>query len=89
MEKQKIGLFGGSFNPVHHGHLIIAQKALEEYQLDYVCFIPCFKPPKEYKDDKNFAKAYHRVNMLYHATDSNKNFYFSDIEINKKVRLEQ
>lgn len=84
MEKQKIGLFGGSFNPIHHGHLIIAQRALEEYKLDYICFIPCFNPPKDYKDSKNFADSKHRLNMLYHATNQVRKFYFSDMEINRK-----
>ena len=45
----KIGLFGGSFNPIHHGHLIIARALAEHVGLSSVIFLPCGEPP--HKDE--------------------------------------
>ena len=42
---QRLGLFGGAFNPVHLGHLLIAQAAMEELELDRLFFIPAFQSP--------------------------------------------
>ncbi len=59
---QRIGLFGGSFNPVHFGHLLVAQAALEEIQLDCVHFIPAALSP--FKTDADLAPAPERLRML-------------------------
>ena len=45
-----IGIMGGTFNPIHNGHLIIAEQAREEYQLDLVLFIPAGVPPHKRQD---------------------------------------
>ena len=46
----KIGIMGGTFNPIHNGHLIIAEQARQEYQLDLVLFIPAGVPPHKRQD---------------------------------------
>lgn len=58
----RIGLFGGSFDPVHYGHLILAELCREARQLDEVRFIPASVPP--HKQDRNRASGEHRVEML-------------------------
>lgn len=58
----RIGLFGGSFDPVHYGHLILAELAREARALDEVRFVPAAIPP--HKQDRNRASGEHRVEML-------------------------
>lgn len=78
----KIGLIGGSFNPVHLGHLRGAEEIKEMLQLDEIVFIPALIPP--HKDTNKITSADHRLNMLNLATESNPSFKVSDIEINRK-----
>jgi len=58
----RIGLFGGSFNPVHLGHLIVAQAAREELALDRIFFIPASQSP--FKPDLTLAPAAERLRLL-------------------------
>jgi nicotinate-nucleotide adenylyltransferase len=60
--KLKYGLFGGSFDPVHHGHLLVAQAACEEIGLDRLFFIPAAQSP--FKPDNAPAPANERVRLL-------------------------
>jgi len=80
----RIGILGGTFNPVHIGHLILAEEAREKLGLDKVIFIPTALPP--HKDNVNIAPAADRLKMLELATKSNKYFAVSDIEIKRKGR---
>lgn len=80
----KIGLLGGTFNPVHIGHLILAEEVREKLALDKIIFIPTALPP--HKDDADIAQAVDRLNMLKLAIKSNKFFGVSDIEIRRKGR---
>ena len=75
----KIGILGGTFNPIHNGHLILAQNALEQYALDEILFIPsgCSYMKKDVLD----AKA--RYQMTKIAISSNPSFQISPIEINR------
>ena len=50
MMKKKIGIMGGTFNPIHIGHLIVGQTALEQFQLDKVLFMPTKNPPHKRYD---------------------------------------
>src|SRR5216117_3239103 len=58
----RIGLFGGSFNPIHLGHLLVAQAAREELQLDRLFFIPAAQSP--FKPGREPAPAAARLQML-------------------------
>lgn len=59
---QRIGLFGGSFNPVHHGHLLMAQSAIEELRLTRLFFIPAAQSP--FKPDAHLAPSADRMRFL-------------------------
>ncbi len=60
-EKKRVGLFGGTFDPVHKGHLSIACQAAEEAELDQVLFIPAADPPHKAAPGASY---WHRVSML-------------------------
>lgn len=78
----KIGLFGGTFNPIHIGHLIIADYILYEFNLDLIYFIPAYQTT--YKDFKNNTGQ--RRKMIEIAIKDNDCFLLSDIELeNKKI----
>ncbi len=78
----KVGIFGGTFDPIHHGHLITAQSVREIRDLDKIIFIPSFISP--HKADVNSASPEHRMNMLKLAVDGIDFFEVSDYEINKE-----
>ena len=77
-----IGLFGGTFNPIHHGHLKMAEAARKEYKLDVVYFIPCGIPP--HKPKKDLLPAKERLELIKKAIKGKKYFKILDIEIKKK-----
>lgn len=79
---KKVCIIGGSFNPIHIGHLILANTVLEELNLDEMIFVPCYIQPL--KGDKDFASSTHRLEMVKLAIQSNPEFTLSDIEINRK-----
>jgi nicotinate-nucleotide adenylyltransferase len=78
----KIGLFGGTFNPIHNGHLKIARKVLNAFELAKIIFIPSGNPP--HKSKKDIAGASHRMKMLKLAIAGERKFEVSDIEIRRK-----
>jgi nicotinate-nucleotide adenylyltransferase len=82
--REKIGILGGTFNPVHTGHLIIAQDAMEHAGLDRVKFIPSARPP--HKAAPNLADAKHRLRMIELAIRRNDRFEADDIEIRRGGR---
>ena len=65
--KPRVGLLGGTFNPVHTGHLLLAQSALEAFGLSQVLFMPCAVPPHKSPDPT--ASAADRVAMLERAIE--------------------
>jgi len=75
----RIGVFGGAFNPVHTAHLIIAEDVREQMHLDKVLFIPYANPPHKNSDD--LLDSSHRLRMLQFAIEGNKYFEISDIEL--------
>lgn len=81
MNKKRIGIMGGTFNPIHIGHLILAQKAYEEYNLDKVVFITSADPPHK---SGNIVSADVRARMVNLAIEDNQAFIHSDIEINRE-----
>ncbi len=58
----KIGIYGGSFNPVHKGHIEIARQAIDQLKLDKLFFVPAYKSP--FKSKIKYADAQHRINMI-------------------------
>ncbi|NBG88940.1 nicotinate-nucleotide adenylyltransferase [Isachenkonia alkalipeptolytica] len=76
---KKVGVIGGSFDPIHFGHLRIAQIALEEHHLEEILFIPSGNPP--HKKTKDLSPAIDRLNMVKLAVDDNQNFTACDYEI--------
>ena len=79
--KNKILIFGGTFNPIHNGHLILAENSINEEGFDKVVFIPTMNP--YYKDTLDFDT---RLKMLKMAIKNNDKFAYSSIE--KKYNLE-
>jgi nicotinate-nucleotide adenylyltransferase len=79
--KTRIGIFGGTFNPAHLGHLITAQDALEVLDLSKILFVPCGLPP--HKDTRQLAAPAHRAAMLEIAIEDNPDFELCDIEIRR------
>ncbi len=77
----KIGILGGTFNPPHIGHLILAQAALGQLQLDKVFFIPANKPPHK---DNEYIDPGLRLKMVQLAIEGNAGFGALDIEIKRK-----
>lgn len=77
----KIALFGGCFNPIHYGHLILAETAREYFSLDRVIFIPAGNPPHKTFD---LAKAKDRYQMVKLAIQDNKHFSLSPFELKSK-----
>jgi nicotinate-nucleotide adenylyltransferase len=82
MKKDKIGILGGSFNPVHKAHLKLATHFLETYDAEKVVFVPCYVSP--FKVDEFTASAKHRTNMLKLATQENSNFEINTYEVDNE-----
>ena len=82
-KKNKIGIMGGTFNPIHYGHLFIAQTALDALELNKIIFIPAGIPP--HKQQELILDSNHRINMINLATKSNPNFSVSDIEVKREA----
>ena len=78
----KIGLFGGSFDPIHYGHLQIAEWTKNKLALDKIIFIPAAIPPHKLRSV--IASAEHRFNMTQLAIQDHPDFKISDVEINRK-----
>jgi nicotinate-nucleotide adenylyltransferase len=77
----RVGLFGGSFNPIHLGHLRAAEEDREALALDLIYFIPAAAPP--HKPHTRLAPADHRLQMVRLATKGNRYFMVSDAEIRR------
>lgn len=80
----KIGILGGTFNPIHIGHLILAEEAREKLSLDKVIFVPTYLPP--HKNTSDIAPANARLTMVKLAIKGNRYFFVSDIEIKRNGR---
>ena len=76
----KICLFGGTFDPPHIGHLLIAQTIYEAENFDKILFIPAYAPPHK----NNVTPMKHRIEMVKIAISDNPNFEYSDVDIVRK-----
>lgn len=74
----RVGLLGGTFDPIHYGHLTLAKEALKQFNLDKVIFIPAALPP--HKLDRDITPYYHRLNMVKLATGKNDAYEVSELE---------
>lgn len=81
MDKKRTGIMGGTFNPIHIGHLLLAETALSAERLDHVMFIPSGQPYMKKKED--ILPAALRLKMVELAIADNPNFLVSDMEIRR------
>lgn len=84
LRMKKVGLFGGSFDPFHKGHLTIARVLVEQFELDEFVFIPAFHAPHKLR--KNPTSAYDRFAMLCLATENEPKILVSKVEIEAPER---
>jgi nicotinate-nucleotide adenylyltransferase len=80
----RVGLFGGTFNPIHVGHLAVARAALDSLDLSGVVFIPAGDPP--HKGAHDVASAAHRLAMVRLAVAGKPHFSVSDFEAQQPAR---
>lgn len=76
----RIGIFGGTFDPIHIGHLLVAEQAREAVGLDEVWFVPNASPPHK---DSPVSAAQHRVRMVELAIDDHPCFRLSRVELDR------
>jgi nicotinate-nucleotide adenylyltransferase len=77
----RLGVMGGTFDPIHHGHLVTAEEARVQFGLDRVLFVPNRHPP--HKDPADVTDPEHRYLMTFLATVSNPHFSVSRLEIDQ------
>ena len=77
----RIGIFGGSFDPIHHGHVILARAAREKLGLDRIVFIPAHQSP--HKTEGKPASAEDRLAMIQLATAGEDGFEVADLELHR------
>lgn len=78
----KIAIFGGTFDPIHNGHLITALYLYETRGLEKIIFVPSYISP--HKQDKKSTDSIHRINMIKLALEDFPYFEYSDFEIEKE-----
>ncbi len=77
----KIGIFGGSFDPIHVAHLLLAQKAAEQYKLDQVHFVVAYFPP--HRSAKSLTNGKLRLELVQRAVEGNPLFVADDRELRR------
>lgn len=78
----KVGLLGGTFDPVHNGHLQLGDAVLDKYDFNKIIFIPSARPP--HKNEAIVCDIKHRLQMLRIGIEHKRNFEISEIEISRK-----
>ena len=78
---RKIGVYGGTFDPIHHGHLILARDAREQLGLENVIFVPAARSPHKMNTPQSSAEA--RLRMVLAATEGESAFYVSNFEVRR------
>ena len=79
----KIGILGGTFDPIHNTHIYMAKSALEALDLDKVYLMPSFCPP--HKNAAKITSENHRINMIHLAIEGLERIYYSSFEIDNKL----
>ncbi len=77
----RLGIMGGTFDPVHAGHLIVAQDVLEALDLDRILFVPAARPP--HKSHEELTPAALRARMVRSAVEDDPRFQVSDLELKR------
>jgi nicotinate-nucleotide adenylyltransferase len=77
----RLGIYGGTFDPVHYGHLLLAEQCREQCELDEVRFVPAASPP--HKEDAEITAGKHRLHMLDFALAGCGELTISDIELRR------
>jgi len=77
----RVGVFGGSFNPIHFGHLLVADEIYETLGMDHLLFVPAAEPP--HKPISELAPAHHRFRMTALAVRERPGFEVSDVELRR------
>jgi len=77
----RIGILGGTFNPIHNAHIRVAEEALQQFSLDKVWFMPAGAPP--HKQNEELVSAGHRCNMILAAIGGREPFELFDYEVRK------
>lgn len=80
-DRPRIGIYGGTFDPIHHGHLILAREAAESLDLEQVIFVPAARSP--HKLDGATAPASARLAMVRAAVNAEPRFAVDDLELNR------
>ena len=79
--RRRVGILGGTFDPVHYGHLVIAEEVRATLDLTEIVFIPAGQPP--HKLSHHITPVHHRVTMLELALATNHSFFCSRIEVER------
>jgi nicotinate-nucleotide adenylyltransferase len=77
--RRRIGIYGGTFDPVHHGHLGVAEAVSNAFALDQIFFVPAFTPP--HKRKRMISSPFHRMAMLALATADSPKMFISTVEL--------
>jgi len=81
---KRIGIFGGTFNPIHQGHLLVAQAVLEAFDLDQMLLVPCqVSPFKLGQEQSGTADARHRLEMVRLSVAGDERMKVCDIELRR------
>ena len=81
---RRIGVYGGTFDPVHNGHLKVAEAVSKAFALDRMLFVPAFTPP--HKRKRIISSPFHRLAMLALATAQSPTMYVSTVELEAPTR---
>jgi len=81
MSIKRLAIMGGTFDPIHYGHLLMAEEARQAFDIDLVVFVPNAQPP--HKKEYTVTPAEHRYAMTLMATASNPYFTCSRVEIER------
>ena len=82
LTQRRMGIMGGTFDPIHYGHLVTAEVARARFHLDEVVFVPAGLPP--HKQSNDITMAWHRYHLTLLATGTNPYFTVSDLELRRK-----
>ena len=84
MTLKRVAIYGGTFDPVHNGHLEVARGVLKVFELDELWFVPAWAPP--HKRNANITSAFHRFAMVALATQADQRLRISTVELDSPDR---